>query len=78
LEYFNCLFRSLLAFLFIPILQKQLDIFKETIWNSHRIRLQKDTNLPHGVPNHIYNFPEEHGLEECGKKAGIDLFGFAT
>ena len=58
--------RSLLAFLFIPLLQKQLDIFKETISNSHRIRCQKDTNLPSGVPNHIYSFPGEYGLEECG------------
>lgn len=22
--------------------------------------------LPDGVPDHIYNFPEEYGLEECG------------
>ena len=59
-------FRSLLAFLFIPLMQKQLDIFKDSIWNSHRIRGQKDTNLPNGVPNHIYEFPDKYGLEECG------------
>lgn len=55
----------LLAFFMIPILQKELDTFKG-IWNSHRIRKQKDTRLPHGVPNHIHNFPEEYGLEESG------------
>ena len=57
----------LLAFVMIPLLQKELDTFKDTIWNSHRIQLQKDTVLPGGVPDHIYNFPGECGLEESGK-----------
>jgi hypothetical protein len=57
----------LLAFLLIPVLQVQLDIFRETVWNSHRIRRQKDTLLPDGVPDHIYSFPQEYKLEECGK-----------
>ena len=59
--------RSLLAYLFVPLLQKELDVFKDTVWNTHRIRHQKDTYLPDGVPNHVYEFPEEYGLEECGK-----------
>ena len=46
----------LLAFVMIPLLQKELDTFKDTIWNTHRIRQQKDTALPHGIPDHIYNF----------------------
>lgn len=58
--------RMLLAFILIPLLQKQLDIFKDTIWNTHRIRAQKDTVLPDGIPNHIYSFPEEYDMEECG------------
>ena len=58
--------RMLLAFILIPLLQKQLNIFKDTIWNTHRIRVQKDTVLPDGIPNHIYSFPEEYGMEECG------------
>lgn len=56
-----------MAYLFIPLLQMELDNFKETVWNTHRIRKQKDTYLPDGVPNHIYAFPEEYGLEECCK-----------
>jgi len=56
----------LLAFIMIPLLQKQLDIFKDTIWNTHRIRAQKDTLLPDGIPNHIYSFPEDYDMEECG------------
>ncbi|KAG1682566.1 hypothetical protein GQR58_010849 [Nymphon striatum] len=58
--------RMIMAYLMIPLMQKELDIFKDTIWNCHRIRAQKDTVLPCGVPDHIYSFPEEYGLEECG------------
>ena len=55
-----------MSYLFIPLVDKHVHIFKDTIWNTHRIRKQPDTLLPDGVPNHIYNFPEEYGLEECG------------
>lgn len=57
----------LLAYVMIPLLQREVDVFKETVWNSHRIRPQKETALPSGVPNHIYSFPEEYGMEECGR-----------
>jgi hypothetical protein len=57
----------ILAFILIPLLQRELNTFKDTVWNTHRIRQQKDTELPNGVPNHIYSFPEEYGLEDCGK-----------
>lgn len=50
----------------IPLIQKQLDEFKDMIWNAHRIRFQKNTLMPDGVPNHIYDFPKEYGLEQCG------------
>lgn len=56
----------ILAYVFIPVLQKELDVFRETVWNTHRIRKQKDTILPDGIPNHIYAFPEEYGMNECG------------
>lgn len=56
----------LLAFVMIPLIQKELDTFRTAVWNTHRIRAQKDTVLPTGVPNHIFDFPEQYGLEECG------------
>ena len=62
----------LLAFIMIPLIQKDLDVFRESVWNTHRIRAQKDTILPDGIPNHMYSFPEQYGLEECG------LFGTPT
>ena len=57
----------LLSFVIIPLVQKELDSFRETVWNTQRIRAQKDAVLPSGISNHIYSFPEEYGLEECGK-----------
>ena len=56
----------LLAYVMIPLIQRELDTFINCIWNTHRIRKQRNTALPDGVPNHIYSFPEEYGLQECG------------
>lgn len=60
--------RSLLGYLYVPLLQKELNVFMDTVLNTHRIRHQKNTYLPDGVPNHVYEFPEEYGLGECGWK----------
>ena len=57
----------LLAFLLIPVIQKQLDSFRQVVWNTHGIKRQKDTFLHDGVPDHIYGFPEKYGLEDCGQ-----------
>ena len=43
-----------------------LDVCRESVWNTHRIHAQKDTILPDGIPNLMYSFPEQYGLEECG------------
>ena len=55
----------MLAFIMIPLMQKELDIFKDTIWNAHRIRKQKDAKLPAGIPDHMYSFPQEYDMGEC-------------
>jgi hypothetical protein len=49
----------------IPLMQEEIGIFVD-MWNSHRIREQKNTLLPDGIPNHIYNFCEKYGLVDCG------------
>ena len=54
-----------MAYLMIPVLEREINIFVD-LWNGHRIRKQKDVVLPDGVPNHIYDFPEEHNLKESG------------
>jgi hypothetical protein len=56
-----------LAFIMVTLIQKELDIFREKVCNTHRIRTQKDTLLPDCVPEHIDNFPEQYNLEECGE-----------
>ena len=63
----------ILAFVLIPLLQKELNTFKGTIWNTHRIHQQRDTELPNGVPNHIYAFLEEYGFADCGKFTEVDI-----
>ena len=61
------IFRSILAFIMIPLMQQQLDEFRCTVWNTHRIRAQKDTFMADGVPNHIFEFPERYGMERQGR-----------
>jgi hypothetical protein len=47
-------------------MQTELNEFKDTVWNTHRIRAQKDTLMADGVPNHIYEFPDRYGMEKKG------------
>ena len=60
--------RQILAYVFIPIVQRECDIFVK-YWNSHRIRGQDKVELPTGVPEHMFSFPEQYG----GKNMGIKL-----
>lgn len=68
--------RHLLAFIFIPVIQKEMEIFRETVWNSHRVRSQKDAEMPKGIPNHLYSFPEQYNTEECGMGMLLNIFMF--
>ncbi len=63
----NCFFRNVLAYLMVPTIQQEIDKFVDVVWNTHRIREQRNTLLPDGIPNHIYDFPEQYGLQDCGK-----------
>ena len=60
-------FRKLLPFITVPLIQREAEIFKNNVWNMHRIRDQKGVYLLSGVLNHIYNFLEEYSLRHCGK-----------
>jgi hypothetical protein len=51
----------------VPTIQQEIDKFVDVVWNTHRIREQRNTLLPDGIPNHIYDFPEQYGLQDCGK-----------
>ena len=45
----------------MPHLQREIEEIKDD-WNQHKIRLQKKTDRPNGVPNDLCDFPEEKGL----------------
>ena len=60
--------RKMLAFIYIPVIQRECDIFVQ-YWNTHRIREQKGLELPVGIPDHMFNFPEKY----AGKKDGFAL-----
>ena len=57
--------RKLVAYFFIPVLQRECNTFVR-LWNSHRIRQQRGLELPTGIPNHMYAFPEQYGAEQKG------------
>lgn len=47
-------------------MQRELDEFRLTVWNTHRIRAQKETLMADGIPDHIFTFPERYGMEKKG------------
>ena len=55
----NNLHRQVLAYIYIPVVQRECDIFIN-IWNSHRIIFQ-EKEVQTGIPNHMFEFPEMYG-----------------
>ncbi|KAJ7807137.1 hypothetical protein B0H14DRAFT_3152660 [Mycena olivaceomarginata] len=45
---------------FIPWLQKELDLYRDRVNNTAK-RADRNKVLPHGVPNHMYEAPEDYG-----------------
>ena len=54
------------AFLCVYTCASKGAVFKTTIWNNLRGRKQKNKELPDGIPEHIYNFPQHYGATRCG------------
>ncbi|KAJ6612191.1 hypothetical protein B0H10DRAFT_1648990, partial [Mycena sp. CBHHK59/15] len=46
---------------FIPWLQRELDAYRERVNNIAK-RADKNKVLPHGVPNHMHQAPEDFGV----------------
>jgi hypothetical protein len=44
-------YRDLLAYVYIRVVQRELDVFRECVWNNHRTHTQKGKELPAGVPD---------------------------
>ena len=55
----------MLAYVYIPVRQKELDAFNVSVWSNYQTRKQKDKVLPAGVPEHIYSFSDQYGDEKC-------------
>ena len=47
------------SYISLCVIQKEMTIFRETAWNSHRVRHQRDAQMPKGIPSNLYSFPEQ-------------------
>ncbi|KAJ6495112.1 hypothetical protein C8R45DRAFT_824067, partial [Mycena sanguinolenta] len=56
-----CICRLVFRWIFIPWLQLELDRYREPLNNTAK-RSDRNKILPHGVPNHIFEFPDEYGI----------------
>ncbi|KAF8217983.1 hypothetical protein K438DRAFT_1914178 [Mycena galopus ATCC 62051] len=56
----NLLQALVFRWVFIPWLQRELDAFRERVNNTAK-RADRNKVLPHGVPNHIVEAPEDYG-----------------
>jgi len=56
----------MLAYIYIPIIPKELDTFRTTVWNHKRGRKQANKELPTGIPDYIHANPEEYECEDWG------------
>ena len=48
---------EVLRFCFMPMIQRDLDTFTK-VWNQHRIRRQRHSEVPNGIPEVLYHQPE--------------------
>ena len=55
-----------MAYVYVPIVQRELDDFREIVWNNSRGRKQPLKALPTGVPAHMHAFPETYGYQNYG------------
>ncbi|KAH3705679.1 hypothetical protein DPMN_010625 [Dreissena polymorpha] len=60
-----------LGFCFIPLIQRDLNSFNH-LWNSHRIRQQRNVEAPNGIPIVSYYQPEAYGTRLLCELETID------
>ena len=61
--------RHCLAYVYGHLLKKDIREFV-VMWNTHRMRANKHTNCPQGVPDDLYFFPEIHG--KCVQQLSVE------
>ncbi|KAJ7511196.1 hypothetical protein B0H11DRAFT_1954316 [Mycena galericulata] len=67
----NLLQALVFRWVFIPWLQKELDAYRERVNNTAK-RADKNKVLPHGVPSHMREAPEEFGILDFKVKVDPD------
>ena len=54
-------------YVYIPVLQKELDTFRISIWNNHRVRNKRVKSFPQEYQNTFtIVHAEKYGGEKCG------------
>ena len=49
-----------MAYILVPIMEKEIAEF-QTLWNTHKIRLNRKSGTPHGIPDDLYLMASEFG-----------------
>ncbi|XP_067301218.1 uncharacterized protein [Pseudorasbora parva] len=57
--------KSLLRYVFLSILQKDLDEYRE-LWNNHTIRPVRQSSCHSGKPEAMYHLPHRFDARDCG------------
>ncbi|KAF6748401.1 hypothetical protein DFP72DRAFT_992260 [Ephemerocybe angulata] len=56
---------DLFYWVFVPLIQTELDEFR-TMWNQHKVRPQKEKEMPSGhTPADAFEYPEEYNGVDC-------------
>nr|XP_055036971.1 uncharacterized protein LOC129424369 [Misgurnus anguillicaudatus] len=57
--------KCLLRYVFLGVLQKELDEYRE-LWNNHTIRPVRQSRCPSGKPEAMYHLPHRFNARDCG------------
>ena len=54
-------------FVFGPLIESDLEAFID-YWDNQKIRKNKDSICPAGIPNLIFQYPNQYGADDCSTK----------
>ena len=53
--------RKVLAYCIVHLIKEELNNFKN-YWNTHKLRHNRQSCLPSGIPNDLFDMPEFYGM----------------
>ncbi len=65
--------RQCLAIVFLPLLERELREFVR-YWNSHPLRRNRVAECPQGIPDDLYDMPDNYGGENYLKPVDVSLW----